>query len=75
MNVEIERLEDYNIYEDSIVQLVKMGDIIDIKYITAKNSKGHIQKLNVDEYVNLETGEICNFNYCENRRRKYGKYS
>lgn len=45
MNVEIERLEDYNIYEDSIVQLVKMGDIIDIKYITAKIAKGIYKSL------------------------------
>lgn len=68
MNVEIESLEDYNIYEDSNVQFIKMGDIVDIKYMTCKNKEGHIQKLNADEYVNLETGEICNFNYCENRR-------
>lgn len=67
MSVEIERFGDYNVYEDSIVQLVKMGDIVEIKYITARNSEGHIQKINADEYINLSTGEICNFNYCNNR--------
>lgn len=67
MELESKCFADYNVYGDSIVNFIKMGDIIEIKYITAKNSQGHIQKLNVDEYVNLETGEICNFNYCENR--------
>lgn len=55
------------ISNDSLVSVTKMGHIVEVQYMEKRNNKAHIKKLNSDEYVYLETGEIREFEKTVNR--------
>lgn len=66
------RLSDYSVYDDSLVKVTKCGHITDILYVSLHNDKVRTQKLNKDEYVFLETGEIKEYKHVENRGENLG---
>lgn len=53
-------------FPDTKVRLKYMGNVLEVRQ-TARESRIRIQKLSKDEYVNLETGEICTFEHGEKR--------
>lgn len=55
------------ISNDSLVSVTKMNHIVEVQYMEKRNNKAHIKKLNSDEYVYLETGEIREFEKTVNR--------
>lgn len=61
------RFADYGIYKESLVKVTKCNNITDILYVSLHNTKQRTQKINKDEYVFLETGEIKEYNHIENR--------
>lgn len=56
-----------DIQESHYVTVTDMGHLIEIQHMKKRNSAVHIQKLDADRYLNLATGEICEFNKSENR--------
>lgn len=57
----------FGIKPTSVVTLTEMGHISEIQRMERQNQQQTIRKLNKDEYVVLETGEIKEFNHIENR--------
>ena len=51
-------LKEYQISEESYVTITKMNHIIEVQYMEKRNNAITIRKLNADEYLVLETGEI-----------------
>jgi hypothetical protein len=51
----------------SQVKVTTMNHIVEVQYLSHKNTKQNIQKLDADTYVDLDTGEIKNFKRTENR--------
>lgn len=49
------------------IKVSKQGNILEITRMLRKNGEAHIQKLSADEYLNLESGEVCEFEHTENR--------
>lgn len=56
-----------DIQENHYVTVTDMGHLIEIQHMKKRNSAVHIKKLDADTYLNLETGEICEYNKSENR--------
>lgn len=54
-----------------MVQLTEMGNISEIRYKTT-NTEIQIQKYNKDHYIDLRTGEFCNFNHNTTRADDMG---
>lgn len=63
--------ERYPISPDSIVTVTEMNHLTEIQFMEKMNHKANIKKLNSDEYVLLETGEIKEFEKTENRSQSY----
>ena len=63
--------ERYPISPDSIVTVTEMNHLTEIQYMEKMNNRANIKKLNSDEYVNLQTGEIKEFEKTENRSQSY----
>lgn len=63
--------ERYPISPDSIVTVTEMSHLTEIQYMEKMNSRANIKKLNSDEYVDLQTGEIKEFEKTENRSQSY----
>lgn len=59
--------EEMGIPPSSIVKVTTMNHIVEIQYMERVNKEAHIRKLNADEYLDLETGEIRQFERTENR--------
>jgi len=59
--------ERYPIPPDSIVTLTEMNHLSEIQYMEKMNDRANIRKLNSDEYLLIETGEIKKFKKTENR--------
>ncbi|AUD12504.1 MULTISPECIES: hypothetical protein [unclassified Planococcus (in: firmicutes)] len=56
-----------DIQENHYVTVTDMGHLIEIQHMKKRNSAVHIKKLDAYTYLNLETGEICEYNKSENR--------
>ena len=56
-----------DIKDTSMVTLTTMGHIFEIQYMEKKNCKLHIKKISKDEYIELQTGEIKEFNKTDKR--------
>lgn len=54
-----------------LVTVTKMGHITEIQYMEKMNLTAKIKKINKDQYVVLETGEIKEFKHIENRSESY----
>ena len=63
--------ERYPISPDSIVTVTEMNHLTEIQYMEKMNTRANIKKLNSDEYVHLDTGEIKKFQKTENRSQSY----
>lgn len=59
--------EKYSIPSNSLVTVTDMGHLKEVQYMKKMNTKQSIQKINADEYVLLETGEIKKFEKTDNR--------
>lgn len=62
---------DCYIQPNDIVTVTKMNHLTEIQYMEKMNRTASIRKLNKDEYVLLETGEIKEFEHFENRSDSY----
>lgn len=67
--MDIRKLDEnqIKISHDSLVSVTKMNHIVEVKYTEKRNNKAHIKKMNSNEYVYLETGEVREFNKTTNR--------
>lgn len=66
--MDFERLENpISIQDDSIVRLKEMGNVIEVMYSEHKNNTCYIQKLDKENYVDLRTGEVKQYEYNKNR--------
>lgn len=65
--MEVKRINDYKVCSNSLVKFTRMGNISKILSLTHKNNKCSIKKINKDEYIYLDTGEILKCNHIENR--------
>lgn len=63
--------ERYPISPESIVTVTEMNHLTEIQYMEKMNNRANIKKLNSDEYVDLQTGEIKEFEKTENRSQSY----
>jgi hypothetical protein len=63
--------ERYPISPDSIVTVTEMNHLTEIQFMEKMNNRSNIKKLNSDEYVDLKTGEIKEFEKTENRSQSY----
>ena len=63
----VETLNNFKVYKGSKIKFKKMGQIAELKYISNCNQKAYTRKINRDEYVFLETGELFNYKHNENR--------
>lgn len=59
------------IMPNQLVTITKMNHITEIQHMDKMNHSASIKKLNKDEYVVLETGEIKEYNHFENRSDSY----
>ncbi|WP_310879150.1 rolling circle replication-associated protein [Priestia megaterium] len=55
------------IHPKSKVKVTTMNHIVEVQYLSNQNTKQNIQKLDSERYVDLDTGEIKNFDRTENR--------
>lgn len=63
--------QSYCIQPNDIVTVTKMNHLTEIQYMEKMNRTASIRKLNKDEYVLLETGEIKQFEHTKNRSESY----
>ena len=49
------------------IKVSEQGNVIEVTQMARRNFEAHIKKLNADEYVRLEDGEICEYEHAENR--------
>lgn len=58
---------EMSISPKSLVKVTTMNHIVEVQYMEKVNTKAHIRKLDSDSYVDLNTGEIREFEHTENR--------
>lgn len=59
--------KEFVIAEGQSVTVTRMGHLIEVQHMTRKNTTCSIRKIDADRYVNLETGEIHEFEKSETR--------
>lgn len=64
--VEMRKIDAF-IQNDDYVTVTDMGEIIEVQYLSHKNTSAPIKKISKDQYVDLQTGEIKDFAHSENR--------
>lgn len=57
----------FSIPDDEIVTVTKMGHLVEVQYLEKENKKNNIIKLNKDEYLVLNTGEIKEYEHIKDR--------
>lgn len=62
---------EFFIPSNSLVKLTTMGHLREIQYMEKMNTQTYIRKLNKNQYVVLETGEIKEIKHIENRSQSY----
>jgi hypothetical protein len=55
----------------ALVKVKQMGHIVAVRHSSHVNYKASIKKLDKDRYIDVQTGEIKNFNHIENRQQSY----
>lgn len=60
-----------NIKPNDVVKVTKMNHIVEVQHMEKMNRKNNIKKINKDEYVDISTGEIKEFQHSENRQQNY----
>lgn len=61
--------QEINLTDSSMVTVTKMNHIVEVQHMEKSNYKANIKKLDKQRYVDLSTGEICNFSLSENRQQ------
>lgn len=59
--------EDIELTDSSPVEVIRMNNVTEVRYIAGRNNSISIKKINADEYVDLETGEIKQYKKSEVR--------
>lgn len=59
--------ERVHIHSNAVVTVTDMGHIVEVQHMEKRNTTCHIRKIDSDHYVDLETGELLEFNKSENR--------
>jgi hypothetical protein len=59
--------ERINIHSNAVVTVTDMGHIVEVQHMDKRNSTTHIQKIDKDHYVHLETGELFEFQKSDSR--------
>lgn len=49
------------------VKFTEMGNVLEVLYMSSKNTKCSIKKISSEQYIDCSTGEIRNFKHIENR--------
>ena len=65
--MEVKNIENFSVCDYSLVKYTKMGNITQVVSLAHKNNACPIKKLNRDEYVLLDTGEVLECEHIENR--------
>lgn len=65
--MKIEKRHDGVISDDSTVQVIEMNHLVEVQYLKHRNTTMPIQVLDKNNYLDLQTGEIKEFNHIENR--------
>ncbi|ERH96447.1 hypothetical protein U0E09_33010 [Bacillus thuringiensis] len=63
--------DDIKLWPDATVKVTKMNHIVEVQHMKKMNRTCSIKKLNKDEYVDINTGEIGTFEHIENRQESY----
>lgn len=59
--------KEFKINKNAMVDIKIMGNIIEVRHMTNKNTTPKIKKVSKDSYINLENGEIMSFEKTQNR--------
>ena len=59
--------DEMGIAPNALVKVTTMNHIVEVQFMEKVNSEAHIRKLNANEYVDLKTGEVKEFEKTENR--------
>lgn len=65
--MDIKNIDNITVCDYTLVKYTKTGNVTQVVSLAHKNSVCPIKKLNKDEYVFLETGEVLTCNHIENR--------
>ena len=65
--MKIEKRHDGVISDDSTVQVIEMNHLVEVQYLKHRNTTMPIQVLDKNNYLDLQTGEIKEFNHISNR--------
>ena len=65
--VEVSKLDSYSVSKGAPVKYIRMGTITKILSLSHKNNKCPIRKINKDEYIYLDTGELLKCKHIKNR--------
>lgn len=71
MSKKCKDVKPFAIKPTDIVTVTSMGHITEIQYMEKMNQKASIRKINKDQYVVLETGEIKEYEHIKNRSESY----
>lgn len=58
---------EITIPDNALVEVTQMNNVVEVRYLLGSNNSIGIQKINADEYVVLDTGEIKQFEKNDNR--------
>lgn len=61
-------LEQILLSKNDIVKVTKMNHIVEVQYMEKMNRKNNIKKIDRDRYVDIQTGEIKEFEHSETRK-------
>lgn len=64
-------IEKSDISSSAYVTVTQAGSIVEVQYMEKMNHTATIKKINANEYVDLSTGEIKEFQHIENRSQSY----
>lgn len=67
MSVKVSYTDDVIISDNDTVKIKRMGDVIEVMHQPSYYSECSIKKLDKDNYVDLKSGEVKQFNKTENR--------
>lgn len=59
--------EKFDIPDVAYTEVTKMNNVTEVRYLSNRNSSIDIKKINADEYVQLSTGEIKEYEHAEDR--------
>lgn len=59
--------DELGIPVNAVVKVTTMKHIVEVQYMEKVNKKAHIRKIDADRYIDLETGEIKDFDRTDNR--------